>query len=140
VRLKAVVDTNVLISGIFWRGAPFEVLDAWQQRRFDLAISSPILHEYQRVFNEIGVKHSVPAIGHILELIALHSEMVQPVSFAKPVCADPDDDKFLEAAIAAEADYVVSGDAALLTLKHYRGIDIVKPSQFLNLLSQSSAK
>jgi uncharacterized protein len=60
--------------------------------------------------------------------------MVEPISFARAVCNDPDDDKFLEAAVAATADYVVSGDAALLRLKGYRGIGIVKPAEFLKLL------
>jgi predicted nucleic acid-binding protein len=61
--------------------------------------------------------------------------MVQPVSFAEPVCSDPDDDKFLEAAIAAAAGYVVSGDTALLNVRSHHGVEIVRPSRFLKLLS-----
>ncbi len=61
--------------------------------------------------------------------------MVVPVSFSAPVCSDPDDDKFLEAAIAAGGDYVVSEDTALLNLKSYHGEDIVRSSRFLKLLS-----
>ena len=70
----------------------------------------------------------------VLEVIELQSEMVEPVSFAEAVCDDPDDDKFLEAALAANADYVVSGDAALLSLKNYHRIQIVRPALFLRLL------
>ena len=70
-----------------------------------------------------------------LEVIELYSEMVvEPVSLAGTVCSDPDDDKFLEAALAADADYVVSGDAALLRLKNHHRIQIVRPAQFLKLL------
>lgn len=47
--VKAIVDTNVVISGIFWKGAPFEVLKACQEQRFHLAVSLPILDEYRRV-------------------------------------------------------------------------------------------
>jgi putative PIN family toxin of toxin-antitoxin system len=79
-------------------------------------------------------KRPLPVLTSILRIIELHSEMVEPVSFAEPVCSDPDDDKFLEAALAAQADYVVSGDAALLNLKHHRGIEIVRPARFLRLL------
>jgi len=62
--------------------------------------------------------------------------MVEPVSFSQPVCSDPDDDKFLEAAIAAGAGYVVSGDKALLNLKSYHMVQVVRPSRFMELLSR----
>lgn len=81
-------------------------------------------------------KRSSAVLDSILGLIELHSDIVEPVRFAKAVCSDPDDDKFLEAAIAANADYVVSGDTALLKLKNYQQIQIVRPAQFLKLLSE----
>jgi putative PIN family toxin of toxin-antitoxin system len=134
VTIKAILDTNVVISGIFWKGAPFEILMAWQRQRFHLALSVPILDEYRRVLDEMTKKHSLPVLGSILEVIELHSEMVKPVSFGRSVCSDPDDDKFLEAGMAADADYIVSGDVALLNLKNYRRIRIVRPVQFLQVL------
>ena len=133
--VKAILDTNVVISGIFWKGAPFEVLRAWQKQRFRLAISPPILDEYRRVLHEMIEGRPSPVAVSIIELIEIHSDMVKPVSFARTVCSDPDDDKFLEAAVAASADYVVSGDAALLRLKNHRRVQIVRPAQFLRLLS-----
>jgi len=81
-------------------------------------------------------KRALPVLSSILKVIELHSEMIEPVSFSKPVCSDPDDDKFLEAALAADADYVVTGDAALLNVKHHHGINIVRPTRFLKLLRQ----
>jgi predicted nucleic acid-binding protein len=44
-KVKAILDTNVFISGVFWKGPPFEILKAWQEQRFHLAISPPILDE-----------------------------------------------------------------------------------------------
>lgn len=131
--IKTILDTNVVISGIFWKGPPFEILTAWQKQRFHLVISLPILYEYRRVLAEM-TKRASPVLHSILELIELHSEMVEPFSFAKTVCSDPDDDKFLEAALAADADYVVSGDAALLKLKNYKRIKIVRPAGFFTVL------
>ena len=128
--IKAILDTNVVISGIFWKGTPFEILKAWQEQRFRLAISLPILDEYGRVLEEMTKKRPSTVLGSILELIELHSQMIEPVRFPRAVCSDPDDDKFLEAALAAKADYVVSGDAVLLRLR------IVRPAQFLKLPSQ----
>lgn len=132
--IKAILDTNVIVSGIFWKGAPFEILEAWQKRRFLLGVSLPILNEYRRVLDEMTKKRPSSVLGSILEVIELHSEMVEPVSFTRTVCSDPDDDKSLEAALAADAEYVVSGDAALLGLKNYHGIQIIRPAQFLKLL------
>jgi putative PIN family toxin of toxin-antitoxin system len=134
VKIKAVLDTNVVISGIFWKGPPFEILEAWQNHRFLLVISPPILDEYRRVLDEMTKQRRIPVLSSILEIIELHSEMVTPVRFPKSVCSDPDDDKFLEAALAARSDYVVTGDAALLKIKDHQGIQIVRPRQFLALM------
>ncbi len=134
MKIKAVLDTNVVISGIFWKGAPFEILEAWQSRRFLLVISPPILDEYRRVLDEMTKHRPISVLRSILEIIELHSEMVTPARFPKSVCSDPDDDKFLEAALAARADYVVTGDAALLKIKDHQGIQIVRPRQFLALM------
>jgi predicted nucleic acid-binding protein len=59
-------------------------------------------------------KRPLLVLTSVLRIIELHPEMVEPVSFADPVCGDPDDEKFLEAALAAHASYIVSGDGALL--------------------------
>ncbi len=79
-------------------------------------------------------KRNIPVISPILELIELHSEMIEPVIFARKVCSDPDDDKFLEAALSAGASYVVSGDAALIKIKRLHSVEVVTPAQFLRLL------
>ena len=136
MRIKAVLDTNVLISGVFWKGPPFEILGAWQKRRFTLVLSPAILEEYRRVLHEMMKKRPLGVLSSILEVIELHSEMINPGRFPEHVCSDPDDDKFLEAAFASDADYVVTGDAALLKLKNYQGTQIVTPPQFLAFLSR----
>jgi putative PIN family toxin of toxin-antitoxin system len=103
------------------------------EKRFELVISPPILTEYRRVLEEMTKKRSAP-VNSIVELIELHSQMVTPVLFVRNVCADPDDDKFLEVGIAARADYVVSGDVALLKVKEHQGVKVVKLAAFLSLL------
>jgi predicted nucleic acid-binding protein len=75
-------------------------------------------------------------LNSVLKVIELRSEIVKPVPFSEPVCSDPDDDKFLEAAIAAGADYIVSGDKALLNVKFHHEVEVVRPSRFLKLLSR----
>ena|SRR5690348_14157510 len=132
--MKAVVDTNVVISGIFWKGPPFRVLEAWQKQLFRLVISAAILEEYRRVLAEMAAERYSATLHSIIGLIELHSEMVEPAKFAKMVCSDPDDDKFLEAAVASNAEYVVSGDRALLRVGLHRSVEVVKPSEFLKRL------
>jgi putative PIN family toxin of toxin-antitoxin system len=134
VSIKAVLDTNVVISGIFWKGPPFEILKAWRQRRFTLVLSQPILDEYKRVIAELSGKLPSTPIHSILEILESHSLIVEPRSFTQQVCDDPDDDKFLEAAIAAQANYVVTGDAALLRVEACNGIKILRATQFLKIL------
>jgi len=66
VKIKAILDTNVFISGVFWKGPPFEILKAWQKQRFRLAISPPVLDEYRRVLDEMMKERPVPVLTSIL--------------------------------------------------------------------------
>jgi putative PIN family toxin of toxin-antitoxin system len=115
---------------------PVESLGAWQKRRFILVLPPAILGEYHRVLHEMTKKRPLGVLNSILEVMELHSEMIDPNRFSDHVCSDPDDDKFIEAAFASDADYVVTGDAALLNLKNYQGIQIVAPPQFLAFLNR----
>jgi hypothetical protein len=63
VKIKAILDTNVFISGVFWNGPPFEILKALQEQRFRLAISLPILDEYRRVLDELAKKRQMPVLN-----------------------------------------------------------------------------
>lgn len=129
--IRVVVDTNVFVSGIFWKGPPYQVLEIWSQGKFKLLVSSAILIEYERVMNELTKKAKVKNYDRILELVQLNAEIVNPVVFPRPVCRDQDDDKFLEAAKGGSAQYIVTGDDDLLVLHPYQGIQILKPKEFL---------
>ena len=76
MKIKAILDTNVLISGVFWKGPPFEILKAWQEQRFRLAISLPILDEYRRVLEEFAKERQMPVLNSVLKVIELRSEIV----------------------------------------------------------------
>jgi len=85
VKIKAVLDTNLHFRGVLERGPPFEILKAWQEERFRLAISLPILQEYRRVLDELTKKRAVPVVTAVLKIIELRSEMIEPVSFGECV-------------------------------------------------------
>ncbi|MCB0411241.1 MAG: putative toxin-antitoxin system toxin component, PIN family [Bdellovibrionales bacterium] len=132
--MKAIIDTNVFASGVFWKGPPFQILQAWQRGRFHLIVSKPILEEYRRILVQLSKHRPGTKVDRVLDLVDLHAEIVEPVAFALSVCSDPDDDKFLEAALSAHVDYIVTGDKALLAQDGFRGISVVTPKQFLNCL------
>lgn len=129
--MRIVLDTNVLISGIFFSGPPFEILRAWRDGKFRLVISTEILDEYYAVSNLLKGQFPETDAGPILDMIAIDSELVQSPLLPGQVCDDPDDDKFLACALAAEAEAIVSGDRHLIKVSGYRGIEVISPARFV---------
>ena len=132
--IRAVVDTNVFVSGVFWKGPPYQVLQAWSEGRFKLIATAPILDEYERVLTELSAKYQFGNSMRILEPVRLNAELVTPVRFAKPVCRDRDDDKFLAGALAGSAPFLVSGDLDLQAVDGFKGIRVLKARAFLSEL------
>ncbi len=130
--MKVVLDTNVLISGIFFGGPPLEILGAWKDGRIELLISNEVLDEYQRVAWKLAEKLSDVDVERILQIIRDHSILVSTSGVSVAVCSDPDDDKFIECAIAGNADVIVSGDRHLLEIGMYESTPIITPRAFLD--------
>ena len=130
--MKIVLDTNVLVSGIFFSGPPNTILRAWSQGKVQLVVTPEILDEYHRVVNEIHEKFPKVEVGPMLDLIVVHSELCAPARLPRPVCADPADDKFFAGAVGAGANIIVSGDAHLKAASGYRGISVVSPRGFVD--------
>lgn len=130
--MKIVLDTNVIISGIFFSGAPNKILKVWRAGKLDLVVSKSIMNEYSRVAGILRKRFPAVDIEAILELIELGAENVYPSPLPAPVCEDPDDDKFLECALAGKAGFIISGDKLLLKTSGYRGIHVVTPRSFVN--------
>ena len=130
--MKVVLDTNVFISGIFFRGPPYLALRAWRDGKIKLVVSEKILEEYLRVGEILSKQFSQIRLGPILELIMAEAEFTADLKLPSPVCSDPEDDKFLECAIAGRSDVLVSGDKHLLKVSGYGGIDVVTPRKFVD--------
>jgi putative PIN family toxin of toxin-antitoxin system len=132
--VKAVIDTNVLVSGVFFGGVPGRILSAWAAGEFILVLSPAILDEYRRVGHELGVQY--PDLGAtfepILTLIAMNAVIVDAPPLTVPVCDDPADDIFLAAALASQTSVIVSGDKDLLRVVGWRGIVVLTPRQFVD--------
>jgi uncharacterized protein len=130
--MRIILDTNVFISGIFFSGPPFEILNAWKQSRLQIVITKEILEEYQRVAKSLADKFPTVDIFPIIELLTIHSLFIDVEGIALPVCEDPDDDKFIACAIASKTETIVSGDKHLLKVSGYQGIHVSKPREFVD--------
>ncbi|MBM4041353.1 MAG: putative toxin-antitoxin system toxin component, PIN family [Planctomycetes bacterium] len=135
--MRTVLDTNVFVSGIFWRGRPHQVLRQWESGRFDIVVSPAILTEYLTVLDEFGEGFDDWRAWR--DLILARTLAVAPEEEIRGVCRDPADDKFLSAAAAGAVDAIVSGDRDLLCLGSFRGIPILTPAAFLELLLRDTA-
>jgi uncharacterized protein len=129
--VKVVLDTNVVVSGIFFSGPPAEILRSWSRGKIQLLITPEIFEEYQRVPANLNEKYPRIDIKRILELILIGSELVVAAPLPRPICIDPDDDKFFDCAAAGRVSIIVSGDKHLLKASGYHGINVVTPRQFI---------
>jgi uncharacterized protein len=132
--VRIVVDTNVLVSGLLFGGTPARVLAAWTDGVAMLVVSPEILDEYRRVGLELakGRSELVTALEALLTLIAIHAVVIDAPALPAPVSEDPDDDKFLAAALASGGKLIVSGDKHLLRVSGWSQIEVLKPRQFVD--------
>lgn len=132
--MKVVIDTNVLISGLLFGGVPARVLAAWTDDLVTLVVSPDILGEYRRVGLELAKERTplIAALDALLTTIAVHAVVINASSLPTPVSEDPDDDKFLAAAVANSAALIVSGDKHLLRVSGWNDIMVLTPRQFVD--------
>ncbi len=132
--MRVVLDTNVLLSGIFFGGLPGRLLDAWQRGQLALVLSPAILAEYHRAGAALAARYpSVEAaLDPILALLAQAATIVNAPELPAAVSADPDDDKFLACALASRTPVIVSGDKHLLRVSGWSGIEVLTPRQLID--------
>ena len=129
--MKIVCDTNVLVSGILFGGHPRRILQASARGAFENNVSPDILREVQDVLLRPKFGLTARQVDGAVKYLTDSFETVFPEIQVSEVEADPDDDRILEAALAAGAHCIVSGDADLLRLKVWRDIRILAPAEFV---------
>ncbi len=130
--MRIVLDTNVLVSGIFFTGPPHQILTAWHEGRLEIVASAEILEEYRRVGKELSKQYPGIDLEPFLVLLAVGADLVIAPELLEPVCQDPDDDKFLACAIAGQCQTIVSGDKHLKRVTGYRSIEVLSPRAFVD--------
>ena len=128
--MKVILDTNVFISGVFFSGPPYRILEAWRDDKIQLVVSPEILEEYRRVGEILAQDHPEINLSPWLELVIQKASLFSAPQLTEGVCDDPDDDKFLACALASGSRIIVSGDKHLLKASGYEEIEIVKPRNF----------
>lgn len=137
---KVVVDTNVFISS-FFGGIPRQIIDCWKKGTITLCFSQPIIEEYIEVLNRLGLKNK----NEVQNLTKLFAEGYNSIFTARTpdlevVEDDPDDNKFIECAVALDCKIIISGDKHLQNIKKYFDIDIMSPNEFMKTWMQKKSK
>ncbi|MBI5674916.1 MAG: putative toxin-antitoxin system toxin component, PIN family [Nitrospirae bacterium] len=129
--MRIVLDTNVFISGVFFGGPPYQILDAWRHGQIDIVLSEEIFDEYQRIAREFLKEFKGVDISKFLDLLAVNAIWVVAPRIPFGISTDPDDDKFISCALASKTKLIVSGDKHLLVLSGYGGIEVLTPRSFI---------
>jgi putative PIN family toxin of toxin-antitoxin system len=129
--VRAVLDTNVLVSAFIFPGGPPEsVFRLVLERKLELVTSTALLAEFGRILTE-KFGRDLRAVSDAVALVASIGAVVKPTERVREIEDDPDDDRVLEAALAGHADVIVSGDKHLLRLQTWCGVRILSPAALL---------
>ena len=132
---KVVVDTNVFVSS-FFGGNPRKIIDLWKTGKIVLCLSRPIVDEYVEVLSRLGLQNE----GELKELLDIFAKGLNVLFSATTpslnvIEEDPDDNRFIECAVALKSSYIISGDKHLKSIGDYMGVHIVTPTEFLQKFS-----
>ena len=130
--MRVILDTNVFISGVFFGGPPYRILEGWRDGKVQLVLSHEILEEYQRVGDTLVEQFPGVELQPMLELVTMNAELFSDQVVLEPVCEDPDDDKFIACALASGCKVIVSGDKHLLKVSGFGGIRVLRPRAFID--------
>ena len=128
---RLVLDTNVLISALFWKGAPRKLYAYIRAGKYIMLFTNDMSKELIRVLSHKKFGLTAQEIFPILVDIRRHTHWVHVKTKIDVIKEDPTDNIFLECAAEGDADCIISGDRHLLSLKNFQGIPILKVREFL---------
>ena len=129
--MNVVLDTNVVVSAIFWPGDDRACLVLWARRRFHLSLTPAVFEEYCEVSRRLSREFPQVNPEPWLRWIEGKARVYEPAPLGKQRSRDVEDDPFLAAALSSRARYIVSKDQDLLVLGKPFGVEILRPAQFL---------
>ena len=132
--MTVVIDTNVVLSAILFGGKPKQVLEKALSGSIQLAISESPVNELQGVLQRPKFELSAQLVQTIVSEYASIASWIEPSEHFNVVVDDPSDNHFIDCAVAAKADYLITGDRHLLSLGTFRMIKIVSVDNFIDIL------
>jgi putative PIN family toxin of toxin-antitoxin system len=132
VIVRVVIDTNVLISAIFWTGKPKQLLNKVRHREITFITSKILLDELKEVLvrKDKPFRLSEEESDRIVSAVRDIAEIIQPSSQVD-ICEHQNDNRVLECAMDGGAEFIVTGDSDLLELKFFRTVKIITVREFL---------
>ena len=127
--MRIVIDTNVLVSGVFFGGFPRKILSSVVSQKITACATAEIINEYEEIVQEMIERKQGHINRAILTPLINAMEIIEPITHVE-ICRDPDDNKFLECAKDSHALYIVSGDKDLLVIEEYENIQIMTAKDF----------
>ncbi len=138
--MKVVLDTNVFVSGTFWKGDSAKIINLIDSKELTLILSDDLIEEYNNVIirDEIldKIQNKQLILNKSVQKIIQDSLVVFPLTKFDIIKEDPDDNKVIECAVEGNADYIITNDNHLLKLKEFQGIKILTPEEFLQIISK----
>jgi putative PIN family toxin of toxin-antitoxin system len=129
--VRVVLDTNVLISGLLWHGAPHDLIEQARASRIEVVSSAVLVREFLAVVRRRKFRSALARSGTDAERLRRELEclieVIDPPPAVQPTSRDSDDDEVLAVAVAGRVDFIVSGDNDLLVLRSHAGIPIIDP-------------
>jgi putative PIN family toxin of toxin-antitoxin system len=133
--MRVVLDVNVWVSGLLWRGIPGLILDLSENQQITILISEVLREELEDTLRRIKFQSKIQSLATTVEgLLTVIEELSQfcsHLSVDVPELRDPDDLIILGTAQASQAEVIITGDRDLLVLKSFNGIPILTPQDFL---------
>jgi putative PIN family toxin of toxin-antitoxin system len=134
-KLKITLDTNVIISALFWNGFPNAILRKCIRGEVELILSEEILEEVEEVLRkEKKFMMTEKAIVEQKEELLKIAKLVIPAKKLNVIKEDLKDNKILECGVAGKVDFIVSGDKHLLKIKEFGGIKIVTAREIVEIV------
>lgn len=139
--MKITVDTNILISGLFWEGNERKLIELAEEGEIELVLSEAIIEEFEEVLsrNEFKLKlNEIESnVGSVIDKILSIATITEPQEKINAVEDDKDDNIVLECALSGEVRYIVSGDRHLFELYEFRGIPILRARKMMEMINSN---
>jgi putative PIN family toxin of toxin-antitoxin system len=132
--VKIVLDTNVIVAAFASRGLCAEIFEICLTDH-GIVISEHILSEIEEnLIKKIRLPRNI--VQNIIDYLKSIAEIIEPEPANESICRDKNDSKIIGTALSGGAGFIITGDEDLLVLKRHKGVKIINPREFWNILRQ----